>query len=142
MNIKTILVPLDGSDESRRALALAADLAEKYGAGLVLLHVVDLNQKMSALDRVTMSGYVPAEILEDGYRLTADALRSVPADISAKTETVAGDPAETILRRAESLPADLIVLGSRGMGAVAGLVMGSVSQTVLHRALCPVVVVK
>lgn len=142
MNIKTILVPLDGSDESRRALALAADLAGKYGAGLVLLHVVDLNQKMSALDRVTMSGYVPAEILEDGYRLTADALRSVPADISAKTETVAGDPAETILRRAESLQAGLIVLGSRGMGAVAGLVMGSVSQTVLHRARCPVVVVK
>lgn len=142
MNIKTILVPLDGSDESERALAFAADLAEKYGAGLVLLHAVDLNQKMSALDRVTMSGYVPAEILEDGYKLTADALRSVPSGISAKTETVAGDPAETILRRAESLPAGLIVLGSRGMGAVAGLVMGSVSQTVLHRAAVPVVVVK
>lgn len=66
MEIKKILVPLDGSPESEKAFTFGLDLAEKYDARLVLAHVVDMNEKMTALDQVTMSGYVPSEILDEG----------------------------------------------------------------------------
>lgn len=81
MEIKKILVPLDGSPESEKAFTFGLDLAEKYDARLVLAHVVDMNEKMTALDQVTMSGYVPSEILDEGYRLLSRSARKVPPSI-------------------------------------------------------------
>ena len=85
MEIKKILVPLDGSPESEKAFTFGLDLAEKYDARLVLAHVVDMNEKMTALDQVTMSGYVPSEIMEEGYRLLSRSARKVPPHIRLDT---------------------------------------------------------
>ena len=137
-----ILVPLDGSEEARKALALAVAIAEKFGARLTLLYAVDLNANMSGLDRVTMSGYIPETILETGYKLLAEAARRVPADIPVETAVIPGHPAHVILELAESDHANLIVLGSRGLGAVKGLLMGSVSAAVIQKAPCPVMTTK
>lgn len=142
MEIKKIMVPLDGSPESAKAFTFGLDLAGKYGADLVLAHVVDMNEKMTALDQVTMSGYVPSEIMEDGYRLLSRFARKVPPDIRLDTVVHIGAPPQTLLSMAEDTKADLIVIGSRGLGAVRSIVMGSVSQYILHHARAMVTIVK
>ena len=77
-----ILVPLDGSEEARKALALAVAIAEKFGARLTLLYAVDLNANMSGLDRVTMSGYIPETILETTSPTTPPPSYSTPSQFS------------------------------------------------------------
>ena len=57
-----ILVPFDGSEHAGRALASAANLAALGGAKLTLLHVVDLNKKISSIEQVSTGGYIPAEL--------------------------------------------------------------------------------
>ena len=142
MEIKKILVPLDGSPESEKAFTFGLDLAEKYDARLVLAHVVDMNEKMTALDQVTMSGYVPSEILDEGYRLLSRSARKVPPHIRLDTMVRIGAPPQTLLSMAEDTGADLIVMGSRGLGAVRSIVMGSGSQYILHHARAMVTIVK
>ena len=142
MTVSHILVPLDGSSESENALALAVTFAEKFEAKITLLHVIDLNAKMSDLDRVTMSGYIPSDILQEGYKLLSDAMRKIPQEISVETAVIPGHPAGVILDQAEQNHIDLIILGSRGLGAVKGLLLGSVSAAVIQKAPCPVLTTK
>ena len=68
------------------------------------------------------------------------AVGDVPSTVS--TETIAGDPAEAIIKIADTRKCDLIVMGSRGLGRLAGLVLGSVSQKVVSHAPCPVLIVR
>lgn len=142
MEIGKIMVPLDGSEESAKAFVLGLDMAKRYHSKLVLVHVVDMNEKMTALDRVTMSGYVPTEIMEEGYKLLSEFARQVPTDIPLDTVVRIGAPPQTLLAIEEELGADLIVMGSRGLGAVRSIVMGSVSQYILHHARVMVTIVK
>ena len=142
MTVSHILVPLDGSSESQNALTFAAYFAEKFEARITLLHVIDLNAKMSDLDRVTMSGYIPGDILEEGYKLLADAARKIPQDIQVETAVLPGHPANVILEQAEKNKSDLIILGTRGLGAVKGLLLGSVSAAVIQKSTCPVLTTK
>ncbi len=142
MTISHILVPIDGSDESKNALALAVGMAEKFAAKISLLHVADWNAQMTSLDRVTMSGYIPSNILEEGYQILNDAVRTVPKEIQTETAVIPGHPATVILEEAEKRNIDLIVLGSRGLGAVKGLLLGSVSAAVIQKAPCPVLTTK
>ena len=108
----------------------------------MLAHVVDMNEKMTALDQVIMSGYVPSEILDEGYRLLSRSARKVPPSIRLDTMVRIGAPPQTLLSMAEDTGADLIVMGSRGLGAVRSIVMGSVSQYILHHARAMVTIVK
>ncbi len=142
MTISHILVPIDGSDESKNALALAVGMAEKFAAKISLLHVADWNAQMTSLDRVTMSGYIPSNILEEGYQILNDAVRTIPKEIQTETAVIPGHPATVILEEAEKRNIDLIVLGSRGLGAVKGLLLGSVSAAVIQKAPCPVLTTK
>ena len=70
------------------------------------------------------------------------ALAEVPGDIKVEQLVSDGDPGDEILAQAERLAADLIVIGSRGLGAYAELLLGSVSRKVLHLAKVPVMVVR
>ncbi len=142
MTISHILVPIDGSDESKNALALAVGMAEKFAAKISLLHVADWNAQMTSLDRVTMSGYIPSNILEEGYQILNDAVKTIPKEIQTETTVIPGHPATVILEEAEKGNIDLIVLGSRGLGAVKGLLLGSVSAAVIQKAPCPVLTTK
>ena len=142
MSISHILVPIDGSDESRNALSLSVEMAKKFSAKIFLLHVADWNAQMTSLDRVTMSGYIPSDILKEGYELLTDAARQIPKEIETETAVVPGNPATVILEEAEKTKSDLIILGSRGLGAVKGLLLGSVSAAVIQKAPCPVLTTK
>ena len=149
--IKTILIPTDGSEHAAKAVALGADLARKYDARMVLLHVVT--------DWGT--GRVPEELrsysrLEHVEITDTDVRRAAANEILEQAEALArehgatqverilddGSPAAKILANARASEVDLIVMGSRGLGDLKGLLLGSVSHKVSHLAECTCVTVR
>ena len=140
--LKTILVPVDGSKESISACVWAATIALATGARLDLLHVIDLNLKMTGLDRVTMSGYIPENFREEGEAVLQDFLRHLPRNVQVAALLRTGSPAPTIVKTAEERNPSWIIMGSRGRSSLGSMVMGSVSQYVLHHVSCPILIVK
>jgi nucleotide-binding universal stress UspA family protein len=175
--IKTIVVPTDGSAHAKKAIDLAADIAEKYGARLVILHVMmrhtsesdievlsrenampasleekfkDLRESYlemaaAAYDAGPIAILVPDEILSEVGNLVLDNARMRAESKGVKnltTQLLDGPAADKIVAAAEKENADMIVMGSRGLGNIAGLLMGSVSHKVSHLAKCTVVAVK
>jgi nucleotide-binding universal stress UspA family protein len=141
--MKKFLVPVDGSDTSRRALRYAAALARKTGAALHIVHAHE-----EPIYYGELSVYVPRgrfEKLQHDYSrsvLDAAAQRMKGTGVHYTTEVLVGPIGTTIARCARSLKCDGIVMGTRGMGAVGNLVMGSVATKVLHHASVPVTLVK
>jgi nucleotide-binding universal stress UspA family protein len=140
--MKTILVPIDFSAVTGAVVEQAAALAAAFGSALWLLHV--------AAPEPEFVGYEPgpqgvrdtvAHELRDTHRRVqeqADALRGRGIDATALQ--VQGATVETILAEAARLHADLIVVGSHGHGALHRALLGSVSEGVLHRATCPLLI--
>jgi len=139
---QSILVPLDGSKPSQRALEQAISIAELYQAHINLLYVLDLNSQVSAFEQVSISGYIPDEIKENGRSILKGALQQIPPTVKAHTFLEIGLPTETIVDFCQENGCDLIIMGSRGLGAVKQLIMGSVSKYVLHHATCPVLITR
>lgn len=148
--MQRIMAAVDGSPASLRAVALAADLAGKYGAELLLATIA---QPLSAALTAELETYVRQERIdvplgELGSAHAETVLAGARLEAEAKgvtriaTRSSSGDPAEEIVALAAERRADLIVLGSRGHGRLAGLVLGSVAQKVLAHAGCPVLVVR
>jgi len=171
--LETILVATDGSDHARRAVDLAADLAAKYRAKVILLHVLLRGHLPEGLKRAAEVEHVshpgpggprnlaimpqeimarverevqaPLEVLEYiAGNVLADAEAAVRAKGVAEVEVVVeqGDTARHILDKAAQSGADMIVMGSRGLGGLEGLLMGSISQKVSHHARCTCVIVR
>jgi nucleotide-binding universal stress UspA family protein len=140
--VKKILVPFDGSVHAEKALAQAVFLAQLCQATLTLLHVVDLNRKISSFEQVSTGGYIPAELKEDGYALVLTACENIPKDVKTESLVEIGGPAEIITEISSRDGYDLIIMGSRGLRKVEQFFMGSVSQYVLAHAACPVMVVR
>ena len=176
--INTILAPTDGSDHATLAVNLAADLAEKYGARLILLNVVDDRELTPSEKHMAEVEYaerlrarVPGANIEDLPGAGLHGVRPVIieyAGISARIrETLAegileqgrkaakakgapdvetriefGDAAPAILNVAKECEANLIVLGSRGLSDLRGLMLGSVSHKVANLANVTVITVK
>lgn len=137
--IKTILVPVDGSDSSEKSIAQAVSLAEVCGAKITFLYVANINQ--IAINPNLTSAIMDA-IRAAGTAILERAESMVPKNVKYETNMETGAPAAVILEYAEILNADLIVMGSRGLGVVKGVLLGSVSQYIIERAKCPVMVVK
>jgi nucleotide-binding universal stress UspA family protein len=147
--MKNILVALDGSEPATRALALAADLAVRYGATLHLVHVMlrplvvsEGLKEFARTERVDLP--VAVEMTAQGQAIVA-AGRASAATKGAhhvKTEVLTGDPAERLLEYAREQTVDLVVVGRRGVGQIRGLLMGSVSWKVKSLAECPVLTVR
>ena len=137
--IKNILVPVDGSETSDKAVAEAIKLAEICGAKINFLYVANINQVAinAALTHAIMDA-----VRKAGRTILERAKNSVPSDIAHEEILETGAPAAVILEYEENLAADLIVMGSRGLSFVKGVLLGSVSQYIIERANCPVLVVK
>ena len=137
--IKNILVPVDGSDGSDKAVANATSMAEIYGAKLNFLYVANINQLAinSALSQAILQAVTKA-----GQTIIERAENMIPSGIEFESFLETGSPAAVILEFEEKLEIDLIVMGSRGLGLVKGVLLGSVSQYIVERAKCPVLVVK
>ena len=130
----TVVLALDGSPESIAAVPFARELAGEHGA-IRAVHVREI-----LLGR---GGGQPANANEDeivaGVRRTVDDLKASGVDVSLEVATAAsGGPAHVIAEIARRDGADVIVMGTRGRGQVAGLLLGSVTQRLLHLAHCPV----
>ncbi len=139
-----IVVGVDGSEAGGRALDFAFRQAERSGAEIVAICAW---QPMAAF--ASSIGPVPPEAFDDevveaAARRTAEAALEEPKsrhpEVAVELRTVRAHPVVAMLE--ESTPADLIVVGSRGRGGFKGLLLGSVSQSVLHGAHGPVVVVR
>ena len=143
--IKTILVPIDGSEVALRALSFALEVGKKLAAEIVVLNVdipYDLNRIMPA------KGKDPErerKDLEMGTKPLDDAEKLVKKSGYDKVffkQLVDVDPAERIVIEAQRAKADLVVMGNRGMGTLAGFFLGSVSTKVSQNVHCPVTIIK
>ena len=166
IEIKKILYATDLSENARHALGYAMSLAEKYEAGLALLHVIEDQPRLDA----KILGYISAEGLEtirrdpesdarsvlvgklkgrDAIKLVLDQLhRDTQAELEKSgIETdevlvVRGNPADQILEQADARNCDLIVMGTHGQGSFKDTMMGSTARRVLRRSSKPVLVIR
>ena len=146
--MKRIAVAVDRSAPSLRAVDLAAEVAGKYGAELVLLTVMrDISGPDPALVEYARLEHIkdpPVGLSIESVREGLTDIRNLARNKGASkvsVEVFVGDPATEILAYAEAGKPDLIVMGSRGHGRLAGLLLGSVVQKVAGLAPCPVLVV-
>jgi len=137
--MKNILVPVDGSEGADRAIEKAVMLAQTCGAKLNFLYVANINQL--AINAV-LSDAILDSVTKAGNVILDRALEMVPAGVAKESFSDTGSPAVVILHFAETNDIDLIVMGSRGLGVVKGVLLGSVSQYVVEQSKCPVLVVK
>jgi nucleotide-binding universal stress UspA family protein len=134
---KTIVLALDGSDGSKKAIPTAAALAREDGARIVVAHVEQDIAGKGGGPIVATEDEIQAEIRKQAEELSSDGLQ---ADLEVRTITLGG-PAHVIADIAEEVNADLIVVGTHGHTAVGGLLLGSVTHRLVHIAPCPVLVV-
>jgi nucleotide-binding universal stress UspA family protein len=158
--LKMILLPVDGSEPSLRAVSFAAELAAELEASILLLHVLEsllarqqLKDYLTVLEEDPASNEGEIESVrsalsksgeDQGKEILADAEQLLRKrrvkDVS--TATHVGDPTTELLRLAETGKYDMIIMGRRGLGHLKGLFMGSVSHKISNLADCPVVTVK
>ncbi len=144
-----ILVPVDGSGHAEKALAVAAQLAHASSAALYLLHVTEPPDDIGILAGASGQPFTEewrrelARQNEERARETLDrARRAVDLAGLKVTELIReGRPADTILREANEIAADAIIMGSRGVSELKGMLVGSVSHKVMHSAQCTVITV-
>jgi nucleotide-binding universal stress UspA family protein len=144
--LEKILVAVDGSEYSKKALELACQLTEKFEGSLHIVHV----PQGAAADRVMVLGGASVMIhagrdqIEQAGSMLIEAARKIAEDSlpgKVTTELRGGDPADEIVKSAEENASDCIVLGSRGLGDFGGLLLGSVSHKVNHSAPCTCITV-
>ena len=144
---KHILFASDGSDGALKAAMVASETAKRFDAELTVVHVVSLPTSLvplidapgAGMDPVALEKYADEELGAMGQRT-----QRVLAEAGVKYKTIPkiGHPAEGIIDAAVDEKADLIVIGSRGMGTLKSLLLGSVSDRVAHLAHCPVLIVR
>lgn len=136
-----ILVPVDGSDYSFRAVKAAASIAEKYGSKITLLYVVDVPARNPLY--IPELAAIPEHVVDDLEREGKKVLSKAAAEFKG-TEVSSvvrvGHPAGEILDETEN-GYDLVVIGSRGLGELKGFLLGSVSDRVSHHARCAVMII-
>jgi nucleotide-binding universal stress UspA family protein len=150
--IKKFLVAIDGSDHGWKALDMAASLAKLSDAELVVMHVVPYEPMSEGLKQFAKAEGIPIEEESARYhagRTLADTITS-KAEIRATkhgltrvtTQITEGNAANEIVAMAKSEGVDMLFLGSRGLGEITGLLLGSVSHKVVNLAPCTCVIVK
>jgi len=131
---KTIVLALDGSDGSQQALPLAAELAKRDDAKIVIAHVKQVSVRGGPV--ILNEDEIQAEIRKQAEELSDDGIETSAEMCSI----VVGGPAQAIDEIADEVGADLVVIGTRGHSPVAGLLLGSVTQRLLHISSRPVLV--
>jgi nucleotide-binding universal stress UspA family protein len=139
--VKTIVVGVDGSKHAEAALEFAAEEASLREARLLVVYAWEIPMAFGP------NAVYPAELLQ-GLPDEAESIvqgavarvRDLQAQVACEGRAIEGHPAAVLLEEAEH--ADMLVVGSRGRGGFTSLLLGSVTQQVIHHALCPVVVVR
>lgn len=140
VQVKNIVAAVDGSPHSARVVSFAADLARRYDATVYLVYA---HPPVPSYLGDEQFWRVAGKEVERGRELLRpffDVLQR--AGIRVEMEVLEGPAPRAILAVAEAREANLIVIGSRGLGAIRGLLLGSVSERVIRLAKCPVLVVR
>jgi nucleotide-binding universal stress UspA family protein len=136
--MKTILVAYDDTEPSRRALERAATLAEAFGSRVLVTSIAPLShtspRSVTQLDRGSGVATHDEDVRQAQALLEA-------RGIAAESVTALGDPASSIAALAEERDADLVVVGTRGLGPIQRLLGQSVSQAVSRRVRCDLLIV-
>jgi nucleotide-binding universal stress UspA family protein len=144
MMFRSILVAVDGSRESDKAVDIATDMALKLGAKIVFLHVVnvpDVGQVPLASGNIEKT--LRGALTETGKKVLEKATEVARRKgVSATQKISEGNPAMTIVKEASNLGADLIVMGSKGATGVERILLGSTAEKVLRWSSVPVLVAK
>lgn len=135
---ETVVLALDGSDRSKRAIPAAMELAKQAGGRIVVAHVDE---------RIAAKGDMPSvhpnetELVEEIKR-QAEAISADGVETTVELSTVVlGGPAPEIAKIAKAADGGVIVVGSHGRSALTGMVLGSVAHKLVHISECPVLVV-
>ena len=144
---RSILVPIDFSENSEKSATYAAKLAACFGCAVTLLHVINLRDY--PYNRYPLEYTVPDRYISQYEFAESEAkngLKSFENQFSSRglhveIETRVGSPFEEILTAADNCAADLIVIGSHGGSGIGRLLLGSTAERVIERAHCPVLVV-
>jgi len=137
--MKQFLVPIDGSEGSNAAIDEALELAHEVGAQVTFAFV--RKAPSSLLGYPYYERLLSAELANARATIDAAGSKALDAGIDSRSEILEGDPVDEILSFADNERADLIVMGSRGRGALAGALLGSVSTSLIGLARCPVLIV-
>lgn len=147
MELKTILVPTDFSEDGDAAISAAREWARPFGAKIHLLHAyyLDIPPSYIAGDA---TGFINPQPILDPMRESAesfikDLIQSITEDgTKATSAVVMGHPSQVILEEASRLDVDLIIMGTRGLTGLKHVVLGSTAERVVRMAQCPVLTVK
>jgi nucleotide-binding universal stress UspA family protein len=135
-----IIVAIDGSEHSHRALEVGKDLANRYEATVWLVHVFPHTSDLLGYDEyeklVARREGAGQAVLDEAHRLLGT------INFPVHEELLEGPPAEAIINVAEVRGVDLIIMGTRGLSSLQGLLLGSVSHRVMHHAHCPVMLIR
>ena len=141
--MKKILIASDGSDSAHEALEFGLDLAAEQDARAIVVHVAPAVDVMPGANFAYVAPALPHEFTEhDREPLREAAKIAAEQGVDVETELLKGKPADEIVTYADTIDADLIVVGSRGHGAIASALIGSVSRGVLHESRRPVLIVR
>ena len=138
--IKRIVLALDGSAEADHALPVAQELALALGAAVTIVHVREMMiaPVVGGVPRRVDEGHMEATVRADAEALIA---AGIDAELRIVASTYSGGPAHEIAEVAKEVDAGLIVAGTRGLGMIKGLLVGSVAHRLPHIATCPVLMV-
>jgi len=134
-----ILVPLDGSEYSEKALLHACDLAKNYQANLLLLYVVENSFSINLLDRkeyLTILRKFGNKILNKGKEITMN--KGIDSEIILKEGNIVNE----IIKIAKNKKCNLIIIGNKGLGATSRFFLGSVSSKLSNNSPCSLLIVK
>jgi nucleotide-binding universal stress UspA family protein len=141
--MKSLLVAIDFSEVTDRVVEQAARLAQAFSSRVRLVHIAEPDPDFVGYEAgpESVRGQVASELRDEHRKVQelADGLRGHGIDVMALS--IQGATVEKILEEAHRADADLIVMGSHGRGGLSRVVMGSVSEGVLRKAACPVLIV-
>lgn len=141
IKLKKILVPIDFSKFSAKALRYAEELAEKFHAEVHLLHAFETVPIMNG-EGVYFPPDVAAQEEEASRKLLDEQEVNVPDTVAVVRKLNHGHPFVEIVRYAKENEVDLIIMGTHGRGAIAHMLLGSVAEKVVRKAPCPVLTVR
>jgi nucleotide-binding universal stress UspA family protein len=143
MKIQKILLPVDFSDHSRKALETAAEFAKAFGAKVHLLHCYQVQPVGVSPYGVVIPESFDREVREAASRLSNEWAEKLAADgVEVEVSLSAGFPGLVVSEAAKELGVDLIVMGTRGLTGLKHMVLGSVAERTLRTAPCAVLTVK
>ncbi|MDX1710762.1 MAG: universal stress protein [Rhodovibrionaceae bacterium] len=145
---KTIVIATDGSDNAGKAADVAIDMAKRYGSKLLVISVYRHISQLESTHSLVRARYTPeppdatlSELARDAVQWVAERAKEQGLE-EVETEVKRGPISRTIVEFAKNRNADAIILGSRGLGDMTGMLLGSVSHKVNSLSACTCITVK